>query len=415
MGEPFILLTGIVLLGGFLLGFIAEKIGLPRVTGYLAAGLLLNPELVQYIPKDYPDRSDPVVDLCLGFITFEVGFSLSLDKIRRFGKRLLAVSGLEALGAYIFVCGGFLLIAPYLVDVIPTDNAMQLSIPFSLLLAALASPTDPSATLATMHQYHAKGPVSETILGCAAFDDVFTLLIFSISFTLASIFVGDSSTPFMNVVTNGLASIAGAVGVGAAAGMGLNYLIRRLRLSGEGQLLVMLLAAIGIAFGVSQMLAFDELLGTLTVGILTANFNVQSAKIKQVVERYTEELIFIFFFVLSAMHLQFDTLGKYWYYIVLFVVLRTMGKYLGSLAGLSLVRSEPSARKYTFTGLLPQGGIVIGLALMVEKDPIFDEFSAILVSTIMGTTIIHEFLGPILARWGLIKSGEVRAESSGQT
>ncbi len=78
-----------------------------------------------------------------------------------------------------------------------------------------------------------------------------------------------------------------------------------------------------------------------------------------------------------------------------------------SLTG-KIAWAAPITRKYPFTGLLPRGGIVMGLALMMQKDPQFNTFSAILVSTIMGATIIYEFAGPLLARWGLTKAGELQ-------
>ncbi|WP_286756955.1 cation:proton antiporter [Roseivirga sp. UBA838] len=412
MYGELILITGAMLLVGFLLGLGAEKIGLPKVTGYLVAGLFLNPRLFSYIPEAFPVHTEPIIDLCLAFITFEVGFNLSVSKIKRHDTKLLTVSFLESFGAFLVVLLGFLFIAPYLINDIPTDNFIALSIPFSLLLAALASPTDPSATLAVMHQYKAKGPVSDTILGCAAFDDAFTLIIYSICFTLASMFMGDSAVSFGNVFSNGILSIAGAVAVGVAIGFIFNFLTQRLAISSEGQLLVLLLAAISLAFGVSSLFAFDELLSTLGVGVVAANFNLQRRLLKEVVERYTEELIFIFFFVVSTMHLEYSSLASYWHYILLFVLLRAIGKYVGAFAGLSITKADKLSRRYTFAGLLPQGGIVMGLALMMQKDPRFDAFSAILVSTIMGATIIHEFAGPVAARWGLVKAGEVTLDNT---
>jgi len=56
---------------------------------------------------------------------------------------------------------------------------------FTILLAALASPTDPSATLAIIHQYKAKGKVKDTILGVAALDDGLGILLFSFAIGLA--------------------------------------------------------------------------------------------------------------------------------------------------------------------------------------------------------------------------------------
>jgi len=408
MDSNLILAIGLILLGGFFLGLLAEKVGLPKVTGYMAAGLLLNPRLIPVVPETLPESTGPLVNLCLAFITFEVGSSLSVEKIKQFGKSLLLVSGLEAFGAFLLVFCGFLAITPFMLDSGSGHHFTSVAIPFSLLLAALAAPTDPSATMAVIHQYNAKGKVADTILGCAAFDDAFTLIIYSICFTLARTLVGDSTGSVGAVAGSAIVSIAGALAVGVAFGFVFNYLTGVLKIGGDGKLIVVLLAAVSLSFGVSTVLGFDELLSTMALGSVVANFNVEKEAVKTVVERYTEELIFVFFFVLSAMHLSLDSFGTYWHYIVAFVVLRAAGKYLGTVTGLALTGYEAKVKKFTFSGLIPQGGIVMGLALMMQKDSGFDAFSSVLVGTIMSATLIHEFIGPMAAKWGLTKAGEIQ-------
>jgi NhaP-type Na+/H+ or K+/H+ antiporter len=408
MDSNVILAIGLILIGGFFLGMLAEKIGLPKVTGYRATGLLLNPKLISVIPHDLPESTGPLVNLCLAFITFEVGTSLSIEKIKRFGKSLLLVSGLEAFGAFLLVFMGFLAMSPLMFGDGTVNPFISLALPFSLLLAALAAPTDPSATMAVMHQYKAKGKVADTILGCAAFDDAFTLIIYSICLTLASSLVGDDTSSTGVVLGSALISIVGALAVGIFFGLTFNYFTRVLKVGREGQLIVVLLATVSLSFGVSSLFGFDELLSTMALGSVVANFNVGKDAVKTVVERYTEELIFIFFFVLSAMHLSFNSFGTYWHYIIVFIVLRAGGKYLGTFIGLALTGAEPKVKKFTFTGLIPQGGIVMGLALVMQKNADFNAFSSILVGTIMSATLIHEFIGPMIAKWGLMKAGEIK-------
>jgi len=65
-------------------------------------------------------------------------------------------------------------------------------------------------------------------------------------------------------------------------------------------------------------------------------------------------------------------------------------------------------KKYAAGGLIPQGGIVIGLALLIKQNPTFDGISDIIISVILGATIIHEIIGPILAKIALKKAGEIK-------
>lgn len=50
---------------------------------------------------------------------------------------------------------------------------------------------------------------------------------------------------------------------------------------------------------------------------------------------------------------------------------------------------------------------MIGLALMMQKNPNFAPFADVIISVVMGTTIIHEILGLIMAKTTLKKAGEI--------
>ena len=93
--------------------------------------------------------------------------------------------------------------------------------------------------------------------------------------------------------------------------------------------------------------------------------------------------------------------------ILIFVVLRTIGKIYGATVGGMITGAEKPIRKYTGGGLIPQAGIVIGLVLIIYQREEFSAFSGILLTTIMGATVVHEIIGPIAAKYFLSKAGEI--------
>ncbi|MGD9402907.1 MAG: sodium:proton exchanger, partial [bacterium] len=107
------------------------------------------------------------------------------------------------------------------------------------------------------------------------------------------------------------------------------------------------------------------------------------------------------------MHLDFSVLATSYPLVLLFVFFRATGKYLGTRLGARLADSPLAVRRYAAGGLISQGGIVIGLALIVKQNPAFDAFSDLVISTIIGATVIHEIVGPILAKFSLKKAGEI--------
>jgi len=82
-----ILSLGILLLLGYLFGYVAGKFGLPKILGYLFAGLFLNPQLNHIFVIDISEISTPVINFCLAFITFEIGSSFSVKKLKQTGRK----------------------------------------------------------------------------------------------------------------------------------------------------------------------------------------------------------------------------------------------------------------------------------------------------------------------------------------
>lgn len=402
-------LVGMVIIAGFLLGKGMDRFGLPRVTGYIIAGLLLNPSVFDLIPRNFPRQTQPVVDISLAFITFAIGGTLSLEKLRSVGAKLFAVTLAEAVAAFVCIFVGTLLLFPALVRGVPDFAGWGIILPFAILMASLGAPTDPSATLAVEHEYGARGQLSQAIMGIAAFDDALGILLFSVGAAGAAMFFNPAEISIGGAVLETGYAIFGGMGLGIGFGLIFNWISRFLRFSNEseGIYIVLVLGLLSLCFGMASALALDELLSTMLMGLMVVNFHPERQKIFHMLERYTEELIFLLFFTLSAMHLDFAFSGATYLLILVFVAFRALGKYLGVYVGAGISGLDKTVKKYAAGGLIPQGGIVIGLALMVQNKPEFAEMAGILMNTVMGATVIHEIIGPLCTKFVLKKSGDI--------
>ena len=56
-----ILSTGILIFTGYIFGEIAHKIKLPKISGYILAGILLNPDLSGILSQDFVNNTDPLI------------------------------------------------------------------------------------------------------------------------------------------------------------------------------------------------------------------------------------------------------------------------------------------------------------------------------------------------------------------
>ncbi|MDD3374716.1 MAG: cation:proton antiporter [Candidatus Omnitrophica bacterium] len=401
-----ILIAGIIVSVGFLFGEIAQKIKLPKITGYIIAGVLLNPGIVSFIPKNFPEATNPITNIALAFITFSIGGSLLYSNIKKLGKGMLLITLFEAEFAFLAIAFSFILFGPmFLTDGNP--SWLQIIIPMGLLLGCLGSPTDPSATLAIKQEYKPVGDVSETMLGVAAFDDVLGIINYSVAVVIAAACATSTTFSVGSVVIQPIGIILGSVALGVAFGVIFNRITDFITKESEGVHIVVVFGLLTSCFGLCQMIGTDALLAIMTLGAIVVNFNKKQDQIFKLMERYVDELIFILFFTLSGMHLNFSVLFSSGAIVLLFVVFRTIGKFTGTFVGATIAKAPENIRKYTIGGLIPQGGIVIGLALVIRQNPAFYQISDIIISVVIGSTVIHEIVGPICAKIALQKAGEI--------
>jgi Kef-type K+ transport system membrane component KefB len=324
--------------------------------------------------------------------------------LKELGRAVLLIALGEAQLAAVLVTLGCIAVLPFLLK---SDGAfLTMVVPLAVLLGALASPTDPSATLAVIHQYKAKGLVSFSIMASAAVDDALGIINFSLGTVIASFLVAHGSG-HLSSLYEPIVAIGGAVVLGAFAGVAFHFIPRLLRAESDGLLLVLVVALLMVCYGVASAFGLDQLLATMSMGMVVVNFGWSRDRVFRLLEEYIEPLVFVLFFTISGMLLDIQILFRFLPLVLLFVVFRSFGKLTGAYVGATLGRASRRVRKYVGWGLIPQGGIVIGLALVLQKDPAFAELSNILLSVIIGATVLHELIGPLAAKLAIQRSGEM--------
>lgn len=408
-----LLTVGLLLTIGYIAGWLLEKVGLPRIIAYIATGIVFSPHTASITDESIVQVTHPLLEISLAFIAFEIGGALKWFKIKAHEKEIISITLMASLIPFLVILLGVIAMGLLLPQSLP--YSFSLLVFLGLLLGALASPTDPTATFAVMHQYKSRGRVSDTIVDVAAIDDAFGILLFGLTIGTISLYLGNGEGKIgSNPIVYSLYQIVVSIIAGAVMGFIFKLAARMLKTDSEGQWVVITFSLLILMVGLSEWLGLDEVLASMMMGVVVANACRQQEIIFSILERYTEELIFLFFFLLSGMQLNISTLPQAAGLIGLFVLLRTAGKMLGANLGARLVKSEPRIQKYTAYGLLPQGGIVIGLALSLQENGMFTEISELLLTTIIGTSIIHELIGPIAAKWGLEQAGEIESDNGSE-
>lgn len=383
-----VLSLAVMLFAGFLMTRLTKLVRLPNVTGYILAGVLIGPYLLNLIPQNVIQGMDFVTDVALAFIAFGVGKYFRLSRLRQNGRKVLILTVFEALTAALLI---FLVMA----------FVFRLSIPFSLLLGAIGSATAPASTIMTIRQYKAKGEFVDVLLQIVALDDAVALLAFSVCAAVAQGMESGGDIRVQTVVLPILYNLL-ALAVGALAGWLLHRLIGENRSSQHRLVLVtgMLLTITGMC----TALDVSPLLACMVMGAVYINVSGNKKVFKQV-NGFTPP-IQLLFFVLSGMRMDLTALKAAGLIGVVYFLVRILGKYAGAWLGAVIGKASLPIRRYMGLALIPQAGVSIGLAVLGQR--ILPTESGVLLSTIiLSSGVLYEMIGPACAKAAIFLSGSV--------
>ena len=167
-----IISVALMLFSGFAMTRLTKLARLPNVTGYILAGILIGPYVLNLVPQRIIDGTDFLSDIALAFIAFSTGEFFKLSVLKKSGMKVVWITIFEAVLASVFI---FIL----------TFLVLRLELAFSIVLSALASATAPASTMMTIRQTGAKGDFVDTLLQVVALDDVVGLVLYSIAISVA--------------------------------------------------------------------------------------------------------------------------------------------------------------------------------------------------------------------------------------
>lgn len=413
-----ILCLGIAIFAGLLMTRLCKPLGLPAVTGYLVAGILIGPYCLGQIGIDglgftslhYVESLSVICDVALGFIAFTIGNEFRVAQVKAIGKQAAIVSTAAAVLATILVGGGLIVLHQFMPDVV--------SIPTALIMGAIAAATAPAATLMVIKQYKAKGPVTTILLPVVALDDAIGLIIFAVCFGAAKAFA-TGQVNVLSLVLEPVIEIVASLAVGSALGAGLAFVERFFHSRSKRLSLTVAFVLLGVAISTLKFevggvhVGFSSLLLCMMMGTVFCNLCDFSEELMDRLDRWTGPL-FALFFVISGAELELSIFTQWTVVLVgvAYIVLRCLGKYYGSYFSAKLTKCDPAITKYLGITLFPQAGVALGMMSIVAGSA---EFAGsyeveIIRNLTLFSVMIYELVGPMLTKVSLTKAGEIKPE-----
>ena len=389
---------GLILVLGALTEWFSPRLHIPKVVAYLILGLIIGPEVLGLIPYEFVQNSHIITELALSIIALLVGATLKFSTIKSHAKEIIYITLFQSIGTFIIVTVGFILIGSMLN--FPPQNILIIA----LILGGISSATDTAAPLALVHELRAKGKFTSTLLAIVAADDAISLIIFTLAITLGMVFIGSAEFELSNILS-AIMIIVFSVVLGVVAGY-INTILEKLFAHHKGMETIVTLGLIFIVYSLSKYWRLEPLLSSMAMGIVMVNISKDFDIVEEEIDNHLAEIIFMLFFILSAMHLKFNAIFALPIAIEAYVVLRVFGKVLGSYMGACMANSSKEIKKYMGLALLPQAGVAIGLALSLQKHEGLEDIAPVILNIVIATTFIHELIGPIFTKYALKKSGE---------
>jgi Kef-type K+ transport system membrane component KefB len=379
-----------ILLAGLIFGRLGKFAKLPNVTGYLIAGLILGPCVLNVIPISMVDGFSVISDIALSFIAFSIGSQFSFAYFKQVGMAPIIIAITESFGAIILVTGVLI--------------AVGIDLKLSIMLGAIAAATAPAQTIMVVNQYNAKGPLTSMLLSVAAIDDAVAL----VGFGIAAAVVNMLSAAAPVSVLSFLAPLY-QIGVSLALGIAAGFLMKLLFMwfKKPSNRICIITALIALTYWLAGLVGGSTLLACMALGAMLVNTTDEAESAVKQANAFTPP-IFVIFFVISGAGFDIGALSAIGIIGLIYVVARVGGKMLGAWFGGVVTHQEKKICRYLGPTLMPQAGVALGLIVLAST--LVPDYAPQLRTVILCSTFIYSIVGPSAAKWALQKGGEIVVE-----
>lgn len=385
-------------------GKLISKLKLPAILGWLIAGIVFGPYLVQIVSFEITETLAYKIFIKIFecFAGVMIGREIIFKKIAGSGKQIIGITIIQSIGTFLFVSLAFAV--TFLIVGIPVY--------LSLVFGGIALATAPAPALSIVNEYHTDGPVTKTLIPLAAIDDVIGVIVFFTVISVISAVKGSQAlSPAAAVGVIFLPFIIG-IGTGVIAG----FILRKIK-NGRLSFIAFLLGLLCcIALGiVSDYLIYRSFnLNYLLIGMsyssAVANM-IDEERLENMMKTYTPllDISLVIVIVNLGMPLDYRLITGAGIFTVVYIVSRAIGKIGSSYLGGKITKAEPTVTKYLGLTLLPHSGVSLvftGIAVNAFNaiDP---ELAALISGTIVAAAIINEIIAVIIAKIAFKKAGEI--------
>jgi Kef-type K+ transport system membrane component KefB len=394
---------GFLLLASYFTAKIINRIGFPKLTGYLLAGVLAGPFVLSLVTHEMTASLKVVSNTATAVLALQAGSELELKKIKPIMRTLSGITMFAVIGAMFVLSGVLFLIRPMLpfCDGLTTVQSAAVCMSIGVALSAQS----PAVVMAMLGEMRSEGPLSSVILASVVVADLTVITVFSIVLAITGALVGGS----VDVAGTALEvawELFGSMIFGVVIGVVMSQYLLRVK---QGAVLFALMICVVVA-EIGARARLDPLIILLATGVFLRNFS--KADPSELIHSFESAQlpVFLVFFALAGSHLDIYTLVATLPVIAILAISRASSFFLGSKIACRRSAAPEVVAKYAWFGLVPQAGLALALAIVFKNTfPTFganakfgDQVSVVL----FGVVGFNELVAPVILRAMLMRSGE---------
>ena len=393
-----------VLALAFAAGKLMTKIKMPSILGWLIVGMLLGPHAVALMPQSILSAGWYKTIIMWMQCAFGVmlGSELIWSKLKHSGKALVITTLTQSLGTFAVVSLAFGIVF----------SLTGVPVYLAFVFGGIALATAPAPALSIVNEFHAKGPVTDTLLPMTILDDVVGIAVFfTVNSLIARAASGGAIPLYMIPVMIFLPIL-----IGAAVGFPTGLLLKRAK--GKAAYLAVLLCGITVTM-VTGWLLNTRLLSGITLNYMLMGVAFSAVFSNMVTPEQLEEISGGFAPILgiSLLAAIVDLGAPLDYHLILgaglytfiYIAARAFGKYFGARCGAKLTHMPDTVRNYLGLTLLPHSGVsLVFTGIICSTLSAAPELVQIVQGTIAAAAVINEFIAVIAAKKGFELAGEIK-------
>lgn len=389
---------GFLLLASYFTAKIVNKFGLPKLTGYILAGVVSGPYVLELVTVDMGVSLKVVSSTATAILALEAGAELEIKKIKPIMRTLRGITFYAVIGSMFAIAAALFVMRPLLPNIFGALDLTQ-SLVVCLAIGVALSAQSPAVVMAMLAETRAEGPLSRVMLASVVVADLTVITLFSIVLAITGAVIGGQ----IDVAGTALAvawELIGSMVFGVLIGMLIGQYLRSVK---KGASLFALMICVIVA-EIGARMHLDPLIVLLAAGIWLRNFSRADASDLLHNFQAAQLPVFLVFFALAGSKLDIQTLWASLLPVALIAVTRAGSFYVGAKIACKASGAEEVVAKYAWFGLVPQAGLALALALVLKNTfPSFGDGAAVILFGVVG---FNECIAPIVLRMMLLRSGE---------